>query len=126
MPFPEKTGSHGYPFISAIHQQQNGITWFATTQGLFRYSPADNQWKHFTNNPLDKNSLSYDVLFSLRADPFQPDNYLWIGTNSGGLNRLDLRDYSFIHYTDKDGLPNNVIYGILSDNSGNLWLWPRR
>lgn len=28
----------------------------------------------------------------------------------------------FIHYTQKSGLPNNVIYGILEDHKGNLWL----
>jgi DNA-binding CsgD family transcriptional regulator len=28
----------------------------------------------------------------------------------------------FIHYTREDGLPNNVIHGILEDNMGFLWL----
>ncbi|HSR16706.1 MAG TPA: two-component regulator propeller domain-containing protein, partial [Ignavibacteriaceae bacterium] len=25
-------------------------------------------------------------------------------------------------YTEQEGLPNNVVYGILPDSSGNLWL----
>ena len=29
---------------------------------------------------------------------------------------------SFTHYTVKNGLPDNTIYGILADADGNLWL----
>jgi signal transduction histidine kinase/CheY-like chemotaxis protein/ligand-binding sensor domain-containing protein len=122
VPFPEKVGSHGYPFISASLQQPSGVIWFATTQGLFRFNPQTNEWKSYKNNPADKNSLSYDILFSLCFDPKEPDKYLWIGTSSGGLNRMDMTTETFTPYTDKNGLPNNVIYGILPDNSNNLWL----
>jgi signal transduction histidine kinase/CheY-like chemotaxis protein/ligand-binding sensor domain-containing protein len=122
VPFPTKVASHGYPFISAAEQQPSGIIWFATTQGLFRFNPTNNNWKIYRSTPGNKNSLSYDVVFSLCFDPKEPDRYLWIGTSSGGLNRLDMVNESFLQYTDKDGLPNNVIYGILSDRSNNLWL----
>ena len=27
-----------------------------------------------------------------------------------------------MHYSNKDGLPNDVVYGILSDDDGNLWM----
>ncbi|MBK8492731.1 MAG: hypothetical protein IPL49_18055 [Saprospirales bacterium] len=51
-----------------------------------------------------------------------PERYLWVGTNGGGLNRLDRETDEFIHYTQEDGLPNSVIYGILSDTHGDLWV----
>jgi C4-dicarboxylate-specific signal transduction histidine kinase len=38
------------------------------------------------------------------------------------LNRFDLRTETFKHYSPNDGLPNNIIFGILDDPSGNLWL----
>jgi signal transduction histidine kinase/ligand-binding sensor domain-containing protein/CheY-like chemotaxis protein len=119
--FPEPVASHGYPFVSATLQQPSGIIWFATTQGLLRFNPEIKQWKTYKNIP-GENSLSYDIVFTICFDPKEPDKYLWIGTSSGGLNRLDMSTDKFIQYTDKDGLPNNVIYGILSDKSNNLWL----
>jgi signal transduction histidine kinase/CheY-like chemotaxis protein/ligand-binding sensor domain-containing protein len=122
VPFPEKVGSHGYPFISASLQQPSGIIWFATTQGLLRFNPQTAEWKTYKNNPANKNSLSYDILFSLCFDPEEPNKYLWIGTSSGGLNCMDMTTETFTQYTDKNGLSNNVIYGILPDNSNNLWL----
>jgi hypothetical protein len=44
------------------------------------------------------------------------------GTYGGGLNRFDRRENVWRHITETDGLPNNVIYGILPDKRGNLWL----
>jgi signal transduction histidine kinase/ligand-binding sensor domain-containing protein/ActR/RegA family two-component response regulator len=122
VPFPEKVVSHGYPFISKVLVDNSGIFWIATTQGLFEFNPGTYQWTTIKNIAGNKNSLSNNIVFSLCLDPVHPSDYLWIGTNSGGLCRLEMKTGTFINYTDKDGLPNNVIYGILSDNSGNLWL----
>ncbi len=53
-------------------------------------------------------------------DPADND-YLWICTKGGGLNRMQKSTGKFIHYTTKQGLPNDVVYGILADNTGNIW-----
>lgn len=42
-------------------------------------------------------------------------------TKGGGLNRLDKCSNTFLHITTKEGLCNNVVYGILSDAEGNIW-----
>ena len=47
---------------------------------------------------------------------------MWIGTSGGGLNLFDPQTNSFKHFRESDGLPNDVIYGILEDDRGNLWL----
>ncbi|MCH9028316.1 MAG: response regulator, partial [Bacteroidetes bacterium] len=54
--------------------------------------------------------------------PLAPEEKLWIGTAGGGLNLFDKENERFIHITEKDGLPNDVVYGILPDEKGNLWL----
>jgi ligand-binding sensor domain-containing protein len=46
---------------------------------------------------------------------------MWIGTNNG-LNKMNIQQKTFEHYTTKDGFPNDVIYGILADDHHNLWL----
>ncbi len=48
------------------------------------------------------------------------DSNLWIGTRNG-LNKFDPKTETFTRYSEKDGLPNKIIYGVLGDNSGNLW-----
>lgn len=46
---------------------------------------------------------------------------LWVGTTEG-LFKIDDVGKTEISYTVNNGLPNNVIYGILEDDNGNLWL----
>eukprot|EP01132_Coremiostelium_polycephalum_P020049 gene20049-23836_t len=47
---------------------------------------------------------------------------LWIGTAGKGLVRYDSLNGQIKVLTEKDGLPNNTVYGILSDGKGYLWL----
>ncbi len=98
--------------------------WLFAYEGLIRAMPSEGRYiyEHYLSNPADPHSLSNNVVFSIAEDPFEPRHYLWVGTKGGGLNRLDLRTGKFQHFTTAEGLPDNVIYGILPDRTGNLWL----
>ncbi|WP_418603997.1 hybrid sensor histidine kinase/response regulator transcription factor [Hwangdonia sp.] len=50
------------------------------------------------------------------------DAILWIGTAGKGLKKYDIKLNETSVFTTENGLPNNVIYGILPDNDNNLWL----
>ena len=112
---------------TAIHQDQAGVFWLATRSGLVRFTPPStaNQsanFKLYNHEANDVNSLGVDYVLAIEPDPDNPQHILWLGTHGGGLNRFDKRTQSFTRYTTKDGLPNNVVYGILSDEEGDLWL----
>lgn len=47
---------------------------------------------------------------------------IWIGTLGKGLLAYDLSSRQLVSITEEQGLPNNTVYGILSDEKGNLWL----
>ena len=47
--------------------------------------------------------------------------YIWIGTRNG-LFALREGDKEPLQYTTDNGLPSNVIYGILEDSYGRLWV----
>ena len=49
------------------------------------------------------------------------DRKFWIGTRNG-LYCFDEREKNLAHYSLKDGLPGNVICGILEDGKGRLWI----
>ncbi len=56
---------------------------------------------------------------------------LWVGTQGGGLSAWSAEDRranraSFRHYAERDGLPNDTVYGILEDARGTLWLSTNR
>jgi len=104
-----------------VFQDVDGIFWLGTAVGLVRFDPTDQSVIIFRNDPANKASLSNNLVKSILADPFLPETYLWIGT-SGGLNKFNFRAGTFEHYTIREGLPNDVVYGILPDEEGNLWL----
>ena len=54
------------------------------------------------------------------------EKILWIGTNGNGLIKYNHNSKIITAYTTEQGLPNNVIYGILKDNKQNLWLSSNR
>lgn len=109
------------------------VLWIGTQAGLIR---ASNLHKNpvftlYKNAKTNRHSLSNDFVASVLDDPYQPARYLWVGTKGGGLERLDKQMRSgdpgrFDHFTEAQGLPNNVIYGILADEFKNLWLSTNR
>lgn len=120
--FPIKHHLKEYPFVSEYWEDQQGFFWFATTQGLLSLDVEHKRWRHWKNIPSNHTTLSNDVLFSICPDPIHPNQYLWLGTNGGGLNRFDRATGKCIHFNEKDGLPNNVVYAIVSDRQHHLWL----
>jgi ligand-binding sensor domain-containing protein len=45
---------------------------------------------------------------------------IWFGSNGEGVYRFDGK--SFTNFTEDDGLDNNIVYSILEDNAGNIWV----
>ncbi|MCP9769900.1 hypothetical protein EGI22_18505 [Lacihabitans sp. LS3-19] len=108
--------------VSDWAEDQDGTIWLATTMGLFALSPETGQWTVYSEGGEKNKSLSLNKLLSVCLDPNQPQKYIWIGTEGGGLNRLDKTTGIITIFTIKNGLPNNVIYSIQSDKHKNLWL----
>jgi len=108
-----------------MHLDKNGVFWLGTLHGLVRFNPATNEWKAYRHDSDNSSSISENHVLSIHAGKKEPD-ILWIGTKGGGLNRFDKKQESFKAYNTEDGLPNNVIYGILEEQKGHLWLSTNR
>ncbi len=124
--YPLHLSNYETDFLQAIYEDGN-ILWLGSIHGLFRFDIIKQQMTHaYYVDPDDTSSLSNNYIFSFCSDIKNPQQYLWIGTKGGGLNRLDKYTGKFIRYTNKNGLANNVVYGILPGDDGNLWLSTNR
>ncbi|MEM6697400.1 MAG: triple tyrosine motif-containing protein, partial [Bacteroidota bacterium] len=97
-------------------QTANGDFWIGSFSGLV----------HAKRTPMGFDfqlveGLRNPVCASLLTDP-NDSNILWIGTKGGGLHRLDTRTMEIEYLNTKNGLPNDVIYSVLNDERGNLWM----
>lgn len=115
---------NGYsePTYGDIYQDPQENFWLGTGDGLIYFDITTKKFTRYVTNVSDPASLSFNEVRCVIPDPEYPQKYLWVATAGGGLNKLDLRTKKFIHFTEKDGLPNNVVYGILPDENGNLWM----
>ena len=116
---PENPNSLSHNSVSTIHEDQWGALWIGTQSGLNRLDMRTETITRYLHDPENPNSLSFDEVSTIHEDT---SGILWIGTYGGGLNKYDPKNSSWTHYREKDGLSNDVIYGILEDDYGHLWL----
>ncbi len=118
--------------VLSICRDRIGNLWIGTKGGGLNVCPANDilkQNQHFVfynNQKFNNQSISHNDVYCIIQDS---RGIIWLGTG-GGLNKLipaSQKDIlaglqRFVTYTEKDGLPNNTIYGIVEDSHGNLWL----
>lgn len=105
------------------------ILWMGTSTGLvsvdldsFYGGKGETAVRHMRHRFNDPSSASSEKVTSLCVDS---RGDLWIGTNANGLYKRTLTENgeeTFSNYTTIDGLPNNVVVGIVEDREGNLWI----
>lgn len=118
-PREDSADSFGSLFVWSIFEDSKGQMWFGTNNGVEKYLENGNQFLTYTSDPSDPYSISSDIILAINEDH---DGNLWFGTRGGGLNKLDVKTERFTSFTTKDGLPDNVVTGILTDDRGFLWL----
>ncbi|MEI6409448.1 MAG: two-component regulator propeller domain-containing protein [Bacteroidota bacterium] len=98
-----------------------GTIWVGTQQGLVKGVPNGQSFDFalIQADPKQPERLSDNNISCLLPDPQDPAGTLWIGTKGNGINRLDLRNGTYLHIIK--GLPNKVVYGILPGLKGDLW-----
>jgi signal transduction histidine kinase/ligand-binding sensor domain-containing protein/CheY-like chemotaxis protein len=106
--------------VYTILEDRFGRFWVGTLGGgLSEFDRTEKKFKKFRFNPNDSTSLSNNSVISMYEDRF---GFFWVGTYGGGLNRMDRKLGNFINYTARNGLPDDMIYGLLEDDKGNLWI----
>jgi diguanylate cyclase (GGDEF)-like protein len=109
--------------VTSLAKDNKDRIWAGTDgAGLHMLVPATGETRHWQHDPADADSLSADTIYALHVDA---SGALWIGTHGRGVDRAMTGESSqlkFKHYDESRGLPDNTVYGILSDDQGRLWL----
>ncbi len=86
--------------VSSIYEDDKGILWAGTNNGLYKLDLKNNNIQHYTK---DK-GLPSNLIGGILSDG---ENYLWIGT-SAGLVRFNPNDETFLKYDESDGAQSDL------------------
>lgn len=109
------------PTIYALYEDIDGNVWVGSSLGLTRIGRGGDkeQYRYESDNPAGLGAGSVRALHG-------NGQALWIGTERGGLNRLDLETNRFEHYVHEPGNPrslsDNYVRDIIVDANQQLWV----
>ena len=117
---PNDSTSLGSNSIFSICEDSFGALWFGSiSTGLSLFDRKTNSFLKFVNDPKNNFSLGSNSVWCVIEDI---NKNIWVGTWGGGLNRFDREKRSFKRYNVDNGLAGNIVYGIIPDEEGNLWI----
>lgn len=104
--------------INVIKLNSEGNVYLGTSKGLLIFDVKKEVFNEISYKDRSQKSLSdlyiYDIFI-------ENDSIIWLGTLSG-LIQLNLETGNSIKYTIDNGLPNDIIRGIIKDNNNELWI----
>jgi len=103
--------------ITYLYEDTKNRLWIGSDNNLSVYSVNDDLLEKI---PLFSYEISESIKF-VNCIMEDSRNLIWIGTREG-LYVYNEKANKISHLTVKDGLPNDVIYGILEDELGRIWL----
>ena len=107
-------------FVYSILEDSTGKLWVATySYGVYCYDERTASWTHYVHDENDDKSLAFNKVISIYEDSARR---LWFMTMGGGFCRYDAENNNFISYDMSSGFPSNIIYKMVEDRKGDLWL----
>ncbi|MBK7866686.1 MAG: PQQ-like beta-propeller repeat protein [Ignavibacteriales bacterium] len=119
--FPPTIGGDSlvsFGIIYDLDEHNNTIYLSTERNGIVKFDPRSGDYSSFLSTGVSPASLPTN---DIRALYFKNDDTCYVATNSG-FCVFDRRSNKLRTYTMQDGLPNDLIYSILEDDSGKLWL----
>jgi sugar lactone lactonase YvrE/signal transduction histidine kinase len=106
--------SFNFKRVTALAKTVNGMVYYGSTDGLYRYSYAEKKAWNLTKN----HSLFTERITDLCATP---DGLLWGATSGKGIFAIK-DDKLVFHITTATGLINNAIRSLVATVPGQLWV----
>lgn len=108
-------------YVFDLTEDSQGYIWTGSmNQGAFYYDPKTG--KHGNYRFGDKEGGEMINEFPVHNIFEDSDHALWFATAGGGLIKLHADRKTTHKFTTENGLPSNVVFCILEDNSKRLWI----
>ena len=106
--------------VNEFRIDKNDVIWAATSQGFFAYSLKDKKFLS-PQNLVDDVEMQNLLSGPCKALLVDSQGWIWIGSLNG-VFVLNPNSRKVFHYGLKNGMPNEMINGIIEDQFGNVWV----
>jgi signal transduction histidine kinase/ligand-binding sensor domain-containing protein len=107
---------------TSIFKDKDGSMWVGSILGINKYTPGKTKFNRFFCYPDNPGKLSHNNILCFEEDK---SSNLWIGTDGGGLNMMDVKSGVFTQYhhiqSDPGSISSNAIIALCEDHEGTLW-----
>jgi signal transduction histidine kinase/streptogramin lyase len=119
---PDDTTSLSSDEVTFVLQDSAGRIWVGTYgAGLCLFHEETETFQRYQYDAADPATITSNFVNVILERADEP-GILYLGLSGSGLGRLDIDTGQVSNWSDRDGLSNNVVYGILEDDNGHLWM----
>jgi signal transduction histidine kinase/streptogramin lyase len=105
--------------IQCVFKNRRGQIFIGTRNGFAELDIPSRQAKQWRLQHPNPSSMGYGYIQAIYQTN---DGRYWVGTRGGGLFIFDEHFERIEHQSTRNGFPDDVIYDILEDDNGLLWL----
>ncbi|MDG1775754.1 MAG: adenylate/guanylate cyclase domain-containing protein [Crocinitomicaceae bacterium] len=116
---PKTTMSKG--ICRLVYKDKNNHVWFATSTGGVNKLHENQNGVYIAPYQENKQIKEFSTEQITSINNTNPNIY-WLGTFGSGLLRWDAKQKKGTLFNKSNGLPNDVIYGVILGEDKNLWL----
>ena len=99
--------------ILYMNENDAGVLWIGTEQGMSRFDPDTETFTNYTDDRLNRVMMLHE----------DAKGSIWVATASNGLLLFDPEQGQILrNWTIIDGLVNNVLWSIYEDHKGYFWM----
>lgn len=109
--------SESFMYVMSVFEDSRGNIWAGLQDGVGYVKPSG-QYVHVAHAKGSPTSTNFSFNSTVLEDS---KGTIWVGTYGGGISRLNA-DSTFTHFTEKNGLSNNVIHAMEIDDQDRLWM----
>ncbi|MCO6487743.1 MAG: response regulator [Phaeodactylibacter sp.] len=107
--------------VKSILIARDGRIWLATRgAGIALFDPRTGSFQQIRELETDDGKQPVEEANHIYEDK---DGALWISTHGSGVLRLAPASMKARHYYRRHGLSNDIVFGALEDNAGQLWFF---
>lgn len=108
----------GNAVINCLYENTQGL-WMATSNGLYFRNSTTGEFQVYNKETESPYKLPFNHIHHIYEDE---NGVFWLSTRGGGLLKFNIKTGALKQFTKEDGLSHNVVYAVLEDRFGYLWI----